>query len=264
MIERMTPGKVVHAAAIVLAAVAALGAPSVGAQTPARAVVRVTVTDPAGTPLPRAELAIIGLRSTDAVAVAATDSAGRHTFRIALDSARYRITARKVGFVPTIRLLNAAVGDTTVLELRLATVTAVQELPKVTTTQTYRLQADPGDREGFERRCADKAVSCVREDYLADRPNGDLTGVLNHTPGIIPTISTPGHPSPPKMLGLFPGKCVPDFYVNGFKWGLRWTDLVSAYPPTEITGIEVYPAGQPRPGRFSGEPTCGVVAVWTK
>jgi hypothetical protein len=263
MIEHMTLGKSARHWAIALVAAAGFARAAHG-QTPASAVVRVTVTDAVGTPLPRAELAIIGLRSTDAVAVAATDSAGRHTFRLVLDSARYRITARKVGFVPTIRLLSAAAGDTTVLELRLATVTAVQELPRVTTSQTYRLQADPGDREGFERRCADKSVSCVREDFLATRPNDDLTDVLNHTPGIIPTISTPAHPSPPKMSGLFSGKCVPDFYVNGFKWGLSWADLVNAYNPAAITGIEVYPAGQPRPGRFSGVPTCGVVAVWTK
>ena len=234
------------------------------AQTPTPAVIRVQVTDPAGAPLARAELAILQLRSSDAIAVATTDSAGQHTFTLALDSTRYRITARKVGFVPTIRLLPITRGDTTTLELNMAAVDEVQQLPTVTTTQTYRLQADPGDREGFDRRCADASVTCVREDYLAARPGYDLTGVLNHTTGIIPTVSTPAHPSPPKMSGLFSGKCVPTFYVNGFRWGLSWADLESAYTPPEITGIEVYPAGQPRPGRFSGETTCGVVAVWTK
>ncbi len=206
----------------------AVAAPAV-AQTRMPAVVHVRVTDATGAPIARAEVAILEARRPEAVAVATTDSTGRHTFSLRLDSASYRLTARKIGYLATIRRLLVSAGDTTTVELRLAAVEAVRQLPTVRTRATYRIDADPGDRDGFERRCAVGSVSCVREDYLAQRPSADLTNVLNHVPGVIPTISTPSHPSPPLMSGLFAGKCVPAFYVNGFRWGLGWADLETAY-----------------------------------
>ena len=224
--------------------------------------VRVHITDANGAPIARAEVAVLDARRPEAVAVATTDTAGKHTFTLSLPGSSYRLTARKLGYLATIRRLLVSAGDTTMVELRLASVAAVQQLPTVRTQEMFRIDADPGDRDGFERRCAVKSVSCVRADYLKDRPSTDLTNVLNHVPGIIPTISTPSHPSPPLMSGLFTGKCVPAIYVNGFRWGLGWADLQTAYTPAEISGVEVYPAGQPRPGRFAGDPDCGVIAIW--
>jgi hypothetical protein len=34
--------------------------------------------------------------------------------------------------------------------------------------------------------------------------------------------------------------------------------------PTNVKAVEVYPPEKPRPLRFQGDPTCGVVVIWTK
>jgi Carboxypeptidase regulatory-like domain len=240
------------------------GTTPAAAQTRAPAVVRVRVTDVAGTPIANAELAILAAKAPDAVAVATTDTAGRHEFTVAIDGAAYRITARKLGYVATIRRLRVAPGDTTSLELRLAAVAAVQRLPTVVTRETYRLDLDPGVREGFRQRCASPIVACVGDSTLAEYPSGDLLSFLNRTDGIIPQPDNGFAPHAPKMYATFGSTCEPTYYVNGFRWGLRWADLAQAYRGFAVKGIEVYRAGQPRPGRFSGEPSCGVIVFWLK
>jgi hypothetical protein len=246
----------------------AVCASPLGAQRPATAVVRVRVTDPAGAPVARAELAILDAAAPEAVAVATTDSAGRHTFSLALGSAGYRITARKLGFVSTIRRLAVAPGDTVTVDLRLAAMAAVQELPMVVTREHYRLDTDPGNREGFAQRCASPLVACIADSTLAARPSGDLLSFLNHAHGMIPQSDNGYAPDPPKMFGTFTGQCEPVYYVNGFRWpkdtGFGWKALAEAYRGFAVEGIEVYRAGQPRPGRFSGDPGCGVVVFWLK
>jgi hypothetical protein len=266
----VSPGRTAHAPAasrtlrLLFAAVGILASarPAAG-QTHPPAVVRVQVADIAGTPIPRAELAILGLHDSSAVAAASTDSAGRHTFVLTLDSTRYRITARKLGFLATIRLLVLRPGDTVSLELRMATVAAVQ-LPAVVTRGTYRLDLDPGTRDGFAQRCASPIVACVGDSTLASRPSADLLSFLNRANGVIAQPDNGYAPPPPKMYGTFTGTCEPAYYVNGFRWGLRWQDLASSYLGFAIEGIEVYRAGQPRPARFGGDPDCGVIVIWTK
>ena len=252
-------------AALVLSLLALAGAMPAAAQTaPAPAVVQVHVSDVTGTPIPNAELAVLNAGNPDAVAVATTDSTGSHTFSLSLPGRRYRITARKLGFVATIRLLPLTPGDTTSLELRLAAVAAVQQLPTVVTRESYRLDLDPGTREGFTQRCASPIVACVGDSTLARRPSADLLSFLNRTDGIIPQSDNGFAPDPPKMYATFGGQCEPAYYVNGFRWGLDWQQLAEAYRGFAVQGIEVYRAAQPRPGRFVGDPGCGVIVFWLK
>ena len=100
-----------------LACAAALS--TAGAQKPAPAVVRAQVTDTAHAPMANAAVAII--RGRDSVMQAGiTNATGRFTFTFQTDSALHRVTARRIGYLATTRLVRAAPGDTIDVVLVLA------------------------------------------------------------------------------------------------------------------------------------------------
>ncbi len=247
----------------VAAGLLVLAAAPLRAQHPLPAVVRVHVTDATGAPIVRADVAILDESRPEAVAVATTDSTGRHTFSIVPRATRYRVTVRKVGYLATTRRLLVSPGDTTAIELRIAGVPTATQLPTVVTRETYRVDRDPGFREGFAQRCRAISVSCITEDSLVTRPN-DLDHFFNQVPELIHVASSAALPAQPMMYGATGGVCTPTFYVDGFRWSLSWKELAEAYGPRELTGIEVYPTGKARPMRWAGDPTCGVVVFWTK
>ena len=65
----------------------------------------------------------------------------------------------------------------------------------------------------------------------------------------------------------------PTFFVDGFEWNTKMgapTDLTPGrpaegpYTPTNVKGVEVYMSERNRPLRFTGDPTCGAIVIWTK
>jgi hypothetical protein len=66
---------------------------------------------------------------------------------------------------------------------------------------------------------------------------------------------------------------MPTIFVNGFEQNIRMgapIDLVpgqpaaGTYTPINVKGVEIYPAERDRPLRFTGDPTCGAIVIWTK
>ncbi len=89
------------------------------AQKPAPVVVRTQVSDTGNAPMADVGVAIIWGRDS-VVLAGVTNSAGRYAFTFRIDSGLYRITARRVGYLPTTRLVRAAPGDTVNIALTLA------------------------------------------------------------------------------------------------------------------------------------------------
>jgi hypothetical protein len=70
-----------------------------------------------------------------------------------------------------------------------------------------------------------------------------------------------------------PAYCQPTFFIDGFEWnpgsGIP-ADMVPGSPPqapftpANVKAVEVYPPAGGRPSRFTGDPNCGAIVIWTK
>jgi hypothetical protein len=159
------------------------------------------------------------------------------------------------------------------------------QLAPVVSTEHYRIDRDPGLRDGFETRCQSKLVTCFRDEDLLKKQNGNLADVLIHANGI--TIGACGGgsgkltASRSAQCGKIamhsattpPPYCAPTYFIDGIAWNPivgTPVDVVpgpppaAPYTPENVKSIEVYPAGQIRPLRFEGDVTCGAVVIWTK
>jgi hypothetical protein len=70
-----------------------------------------------------------------------------------------------------------------------------------------------------------------------------------------------------------PAYCLPTFFVDGHEWSPTMgppVDLTPGraaegpYTPTNVKAVEIYPPERARPLRFTGDPTCGAIVIWTK
>ena len=70
-----------------------------------------------------------------------------------------------------------------------------------------------------------------------------------------------------------PSYCQPTFFIDGLEWNSRGGDAVDLVPgrppeapviPSNVKAIEVYSTEKTRPLRFTGDPQCGAVVIWTK
>jgi hypothetical protein len=160
---------------------------------------------------------------------------------------------------------------------------AVSLAPMVT-TETYRIDRDAGLWLGFEQRCQSKSVTCFKHDDLEKKISANLADVLVHATGI--TVGSCGGgrgraqrngqcgkiAMRPNLIP--PAFCQPTFFIDGFEWNASVgapIDLAPGAPPAapfipaNVKGVEVYPPDRARPLRFQGgDPTCGVVVIWTK
>jgi len=121
---------------------------AVSAQTPTRAVVRVSARDSSGVPVQKAELTLLhGLR--DVVARATTDEEGQATFSVpdVKDSTDYQVVMRRIGYSRTDRFFSVGPRDTAKIELVVAHPTSMLAPVKVTAgadvlRKSYYLDAD--------------------------------------------------------------------------------------------------------------------------
>jgi len=199
-----------------------------------------------------------------------------------LDFVTYRgvaafVELRKLGYEAKSVLVSK--GDTTAItEL----MTPVTQLAPVVTTETYRVDRDLGRWEGFEQRCQTKSAYCIRSDELEKHETSNLADLLVRANGM--TIGSCGGGSAGRNTQcgkiamrpstIPPAFCQPTFFIDGFEWNSHPgapADLVpgqpaqAPYTPANVKAVEVYPPGKPRPLRFQGgDPSCGVVVIWTK
>jgi hypothetical protein len=185
------------------------------------------------------------------------------------------VELRKLGYEAKQVLVNRA--DTVPITEIMDPVVA---LAPVVTTERYRIDRDAGTWKSFEQRCQSKAVTCIKQDALEKRPTANLADFLVHADGV--TIGACGggrtRTSECGKIAMRPtvippAFCQPTFFVDGFEWSPQAgapSDLVpnrpagAPYTPVNVKAVEVYAPDRPRPLRFSGDPTCGVVVIWTK
>jgi hypothetical protein len=225
----------------------------------------------AGTPLE-------GVRIVDAFSGTYAMTTGTGTAR--LDFLTYRgaaafVELRKLGYEPKQIVVSRA--DTVPITETMERLTI---LPQVTTTAKYRIDRDPGRWDGFEERCRAASATCIRAEDLAQKPAANMADFLIRAPGVTmgacsvvrgrntecghiamkPTVSPPAY-------------CLPTFFVDGIEWSPKMgppVDLTPGraaegpYTPTNVKALEVYPPERIRPLRFTGDPTCGAIVIWTK
>lgn len=185
------------------------------------------------------------------------------------------IELRKLGFEA--RTLAVSRSDTTSLTEVLEHVTP---LPAVVITGHYRIDRDPGLRNGFARRCQVKHITCFDSQELDERPAANFADLLKHVDGVAIGACTAvkGRDTQCGKVAMHsaqipPAYCEPTIFVDGYQWNTTIgaaIDLTPGVPasapftPGNVKGVEVYPTSQPRPLRFEGDPLCGAIVIWTK
>jgi hypothetical protein len=190
------------------------------------------------------------------------------------------VQMRKLGYDARQILLSRA--DTTPLT---ETLDPVSVLAPVTITEKYNVNRDAGRWEGFEQRCQAAAITCFRAEDMARNASASLADMLVHAKGV--TIGAcgggtgSGRDSRHTQCGKIamhssvipPAYCQPTIFIDGFEWNPvigAATDLVpgepaqAPYTPANVKAVEVYPPTGARPMRFTGDPVCGAVVIWTK
>jgi hypothetical protein len=183
------------------------------------------------------------------------------------------VQLRKLGYEP--KQLIVSRGDTTPVT---ETMERMTTLPTVVTTAKYRIERDAGRWAGFEQRCQSKSVTCIRDDDLAKQPSANIADLLIHAPGITIGACSKGAGRDGqcgrismRSTTIPPSYCKPTIFVDGFEWRIDSPiDLVpgrpaeAPYTPTNVKAVEVYSSERVRPLRFTGDPTCGAIVIWTK
>ena len=191
------------------------------------------------------------------------------------------VELRKLGYEPKSVLVSK--GDTIAITELLEPIT---QLAPVVTTEAYRIDRDSGRWAGFETRCQSKSAYCIHNDELQRHLTSNLADLLIRADGF--TIGSCGGGSGRWSAGrnmqcgkiamrpstIPPAFCQPTVFVDGFEWDSRPGSAIdlkpgepaqAPYSPPNVKGVEVYPPGKPRPLRFQGgDPSCGVVVIWTK
>jgi len=153
-------------------------------------------------------------------------------------------------------------------------------LPQVTTTAKYRIDRDAGRWDGFEDRCRSGSGTCIRTADLEQKPAANIADFLIRAPGVTMGACSVvrGRNTECGHIAMKPtvspsAYCLPTFFVDGIEWNPKMgppVDLTPGraaegpYTPTNVKAVEVYPPERVRPLRFTGDPTCGAIVIWTK
>jgi TonB-dependent Receptor Plug Domain len=183
------------------------------------------------------------------------------------------VQLRKIGYEPKQLVLSR--GDTTPIT---ETMERVTTLPTVVTTAKYRIDRDEGRWGGFAQRCRSGSATCIGEEEMAKRPSANLADLLVNAPGITIGACSKGTGRDGqcgriamRSTTIPPSYCKPTMFVDGFEWHIDSPiDMVPGRPaeapftPTNVKAVEVYASERVRPLRFTGDPTCGAIVIWTK
>jgi hypothetical protein len=255
---------------VIVGATAADGQVADSARVPAGRIIGVFDAE-AGTPLE-------GVRIVDAFSgsyVVTTQTGTARLDFLTFRGAAAFVELRKLGYEPKQIVVSRA--DTVAITETMQRLTI---LPQVTTTAKYRIDRDPGRWEGFEDRCRSGSVTCIRSEDLEQKPAANIADFLVHAPGVTMGACSGvsgrntqcGHIAMKPTVSP-PAFCLPTFFVDGIEWSLMLgppVDLTPGrsaegpYTPTNVKAVEIYPPERNRPLRFTGDPTCGVIVVWTK
>jgi hypothetical protein len=121
---------------------------------------------------------------------------------------------------------------------------------------------------GFEDRCHQRSVFCVREADLAQNSTSRLSDFIIRAAGVsrrCPTSNASCSLSMRENRG--PGECAPDFLVDGYFFQLSQdvlSELERLLKPQSVKGIEVYTMPQQLPREIDRATGCGAVVIWTR
>jgi hypothetical protein len=169
------------------------------------------------------------------------------------------VQVRKLGYEPW-----SAVVDPTEPTPITVTLKRVTTMAPVVTTATHDMVKDAGDRGGIVVRCENPHVTCTRETELAKFPSRTLGDFVAKATGVVgPGIM---------MHTTTGGRCRPTYFVDGMVWNQREPPIdlpngigkSGVFATSDVVAIEVYETGVLRPLRFSGDPKCGAIVIWTK
>lgn len=146
-----------------------------GAQSSARAFVRVTVKDSGGAPIPAAELTVThGLH--DVLARGTTDDAGRSLLSFdAKDSVDLQVTMRKIGYKRSDRFFDVGPRDTAAVTMTVAKPKSTELAPVKVTARadlrfaSYHLDADDIEKADIPLLDGWDVVKKLRPDMLTSR-----------------------------------------------------------------------------------------------
>ena len=119
---------------------------------------------------------------------------------------------------------------------------------------------------GFEDRCQQRGVFCVREEELAQKSSSRLSDFIIQARGVVrrcPTSTASCSLSMRVSGGL--AECAPDFVVDGRLFqipGDVMSELERFLMPRAVKGIEVYIAPQQIPREIDRGTGCGAIVIW--
>lgn len=229
-------------------------------------IVRGTVSDSAGRPVPEATVLV------KEKAIAQTDSAGE--FRVELpDRAAVALDIRRLGFRPS-RVHLGAGPDTSI---GVAMLPLAQSLPEV---KVERERSGKLEIHGFYRRMADRAKGIntahfITQEEIEKRNPTRLMQLLENINGVRVGRSGSCNIHVRCWVPKEPSGCFMSVFLDGQRLNRLALDANtdpwggSQYPdeliiPTSVAGIEVYSRVNQVPPQYQSLGGCGVILVWTR
>lgn len=212
------------------------------------------VTADSARPLPGARVTIVGGPQGDA------DAAGEWRLsRVPLGTQVLEV--RAVGYHPDRRPVDV-LGEPGSTEVALTTFRAVLDAVRVTAERTT-----PADLGGFAARRQRSGMGrYLTGEQIARRNVLETSDLLRTMPGFIGDGSLAMRGNFSDGAGNYGTDCTAEVYVDGqLLRGITAGELDAVVKPENISGLEVFSAGSPRPPQFdSGMSGCGSLVIWQK
>lgn len=182
-----------------------------------------------------------------------SDDAG-HFFHSALDAGSYVVQVHAVGYIPSAKAFDVAMGQSVTHTFQLTTVPPV--LPKVVVKGN---SASVGRRfEDFDRRRAEGRGQFLTRAQIEGRNSINLSDLLQTMRGI--RTDCEGFTCKVETSRSAHG-CAPAYFVDG----RLSTTFGPSTPVNDLQGLEVYLGPSETPAEYLGPDSgCGVIGIWTK
>jgi Carboxypeptidase regulatory-like domain/TonB-dependent Receptor Plug Domain len=220
-----------------------------------RAIVRGSVTNTDGRPLPAAIVRVLG---SGTPVRAAPDG----SFVIGDAAAgTYSVEARAIGYSPHRVPVVLRTGAPSQVTLQLAGANVQLDTVRVVAGRNIPYQV-----EAIERRWRTGMGKVLNEVAIRERATTFVTDALRGLPGVF-VQQVGGWGQAVRMRSNGGGECTAVLYVDGMftptggGGGITLDDFV---PISNVAAIEVYPRATLVPAEFMNLTGCGAVAVWTK
>lgn len=214
------------------------------------AVLRGTVRGPDGSPVPEAQVFVLGLPHGTR-----TNAAGRFHLE-GLPAGTYSVESRAIGFSRRRDMVQLRPDEQTELDIRLAG--RVLELPEIVVEERVF-------RNEFEERRSQGRGHFITREEIERRSPIRAEELFRVVPGFTVVSSGMDFAVVSSRAPQASGYCQPDFYVDGTKVTVD-PQMGNGLPvgPDEIYGIETYPgSASGAPLQYRSTSGCGLILIWT-